>query len=138
MESWADVVLSLEDRGVTRKAIAAWGDVDARTVGYWIEGVREPSLVVLRRLLTRGNDVVKAGVFAFLTRGTGLAVVPVAQAEVVDAMRAAAAVATETAQLIEAVATGQSQERVESEAADVVRAASAVPGARNTMRITPA
>jgi hypothetical protein len=135
MESFADVVLAIEDRGVARKLLAQWGDVDDRTVAYWITGERMPSLVVLRRLLTKGNDVTRAGIMAFLTRGTGWVAQPETEASGADAVAAAADVVTQAAELLDAVVHRKPREVVEQEAGDVVRAANLVAGAVRPMRI---
>ena len=135
MDTFADVVLAIEDRGVARKELARLADVDPRTVGYWIEGEREPSLAVLRRLLVRGSDEVKAGVFAYLSRGTGWVAAPEGEAGAADAMAAGATVVSEAAELLQAIVTRKPREMIEQEAADVVRAAGLVAGTVKPMRI---
>lgn len=127
-ESFADVIVQLEER-VPRKVLARMFDVEDRTIGHWADGRSKPTMDVLRRGLRLSSDEVRGVVMAFLLRGTNWAAAPVQGEGGFDQIKAAANVLTEAAELAQAVAHGKPQSVIESEAADVTRAASQVPAA---------
>lgn len=136
MDGFSGVVLQMEEAGITRGRLAYLANVDTRTISHWAEGRSEPKLAILRRLVVKGDDVIRGVILAYMTRDTGWHAAPMEGASE-DRVMASAQLMREAGDVALAVAEGASQERLEAEVAEVVSAAARVTGgkARTGMRM---